>query len=59
MTIYRSLVEAMMIYREEDWQVSKKDRKRRTCGISKSDHIRNEDIRIMTNDVYFSVDEYK
>ncbi|XP_050502979.1 uncharacterized protein LOC126882213 [Diabrotica virgifera virgifera] len=67
LTIYRTLVEPIMTYGAEVWQMTKKERKRievvemdylrRACGISKKDHIRNEDIRRRTHTVYSSVDK--
>ncbi|CAG9832546.1 unnamed protein product [Diabrotica balteata] len=55
-----------MTYAAEVWQITKKDRKRievveidflkRACGVSKKDHIRNEDIRRRANTIYSSVD---
>lgn len=66
MTIYKTIVEPIMTYGSENWQLTSKDRRsigatemdflRRACRVSRLEHIRNEEIRRKTNRVYSTVD---
>lgn len=66
MTIYQSIVEPILTYGSECWQLSAKDRKgietvemdylRRACRVSRLDRIPNEDIRRRTKRVFTSSD---
>lgn len=54
-TIYKSIVESIATYGSEVWEVTEKNKKklkalemdfwRRSCGVSRLEHIRNEEIR--------------
>ena len=58
MTIYTTIVEPLLTYGCECWQFSEKEKKmietvemdflRRSCKISRMQHIRNEEIRRKT-----------
>lgn len=64
--IYEAVVEPILTYGAECWQMTKNDRKvidtvemdflRRACQVSKIEHIRNEDIRRRTKRIYTSID---
>jgi Reverse transcriptase (RNA-dependent DNA polymerase) len=66
MTIYQAIVEPILTYGSECWQLSVKDKRaietvemdylRRACRISMLDHIPNEEIRRRTKRVFTSSD---
>lgn len=65
-TIYRVIVETIMTYGSECWQLTAKDKNnigttemdflRRACRVSRMEHVRNEEIRRRTRQVYSTVD---
>ena len=64
LTIYTTIVEPILTYGCECWQLSGKEKKmietvemdflRRSCNISRMQHVRNEDIRRKTAHIYNS-----
>lgn len=58
-TIYKTIIESICTYGAETWEMTKRDRSRltalemdywrRSCRISRLDHVRNETIRQMMN----------
>ena len=66
MTIYKSIVEPILTYGAECWQLTMKNKQlietvemdylRRACRVSRLEHIPNQDIRRRTNRVYTTVD---
>jgi len=66
MKIYTTVVEPILTYGSECWQITEKERQqigiaemdylRRACRISKLEHIPNEEIRRKTGRIYNTVD---
>lgn len=66
MTIYRAVVEPILTYGAECWQITSRDKRlieaaemdylRRACRVSRMEHIPNEEIRRRTNRTYTAVD---
>lgn len=65
-TIYNAIVEPIMTYGAETWQLTQKDKRkiettemdylRRACGISRIERVRNEEIRRRTASMYSTID---
>ncbi|KAK4879141.1 hypothetical protein RN001_007287 [Aquatica leii] len=66
MTIYKTIVEPILMYGAECWQLKEKDKRkinavemdylRRSCRISRQEHIQNEQIRRRTRRVHTTVE---